>query len=152
MNTPAVQFSRVRIANMNEQWWHYLAETARPLCESPGETRRDTRRSSPLCLSQQSEAQQRQETNKHFSGRSTSKPSHHHCLWSPVYTPFEHHMTSMGLASAHAFVEVDITRPIRPWKQHEPHHQNFFFWCVSLCGVQTNEAQLYILRQTNRCL
>jgi hypothetical protein len=28
MDTPAVQFSRVRIANMNQ---HYLAETARPL-------------------------------------------------------------------------------------------------------------------------
>jgi hypothetical protein len=27
---PAVQFSRVRIANMNQHPWHYLAETARP--------------------------------------------------------------------------------------------------------------------------
>ena len=24
---PAVQFSRVRIANTSQQWWHYLAET-----------------------------------------------------------------------------------------------------------------------------
>jgi hypothetical protein len=29
MDTPAVQFGRVRIAN-TQQLWHYLAETARP--------------------------------------------------------------------------------------------------------------------------
>jgi hypothetical protein len=29
MDTPAVQFSRVGIANTNQQWWHDLAETAR---------------------------------------------------------------------------------------------------------------------------
>jgi len=30
MDTPAVQFGRVWIANMSQQWWHYLVETARP--------------------------------------------------------------------------------------------------------------------------
>ena len=29
-DAPAVQFGRVGIANTNQQWWHYLAETARP--------------------------------------------------------------------------------------------------------------------------
>jgi hypothetical protein len=51
------------IANMNQQKWHNLAETARPQPnqqESVGVTRtnRDTRSSLP-CLSQQSEGQQR---------------------------------------------------------------------------------------------
>ena len=39
MDTPAVQFSSVGIANMNQQRWHHLAETARPQLnqqESPG--------------------------------------------------------------------------------------------------------------------
>jgi hypothetical protein len=26
----SIQFSRIRRANMNQQWWHYLVETARP--------------------------------------------------------------------------------------------------------------------------
>jgi hypothetical protein len=30
MDTPAVQFRRVRLANRNQQWWHDLAESARP--------------------------------------------------------------------------------------------------------------------------
>jgi hypothetical protein len=30
MEISAVQFGRVRIENTNQQWWHYLAETARP--------------------------------------------------------------------------------------------------------------------------
>lgn len=56
-----------QIANMNQQWWHSLAETARPQLnqhESAGETRtnKDARRSSLLRLSQLSEDQQRRET------------------------------------------------------------------------------------------
>jgi hypothetical protein len=50
---------RVGIANTDQQWWHYLAETARPQPphESAGGTRRQARRSSQLCLSQGSEDQ-----------------------------------------------------------------------------------------------
>ena len=53
----AVQFSSVRLLNMNQQWWHDPAETARPLLnqhESVGATRisGDTRRSSLAWLSQ----------------------------------------------------------------------------------------------------
>ena len=89
MDTPAVQFGRVRIANMNQQWWHYLAETARPQpqLESAGGTNRNTRRSSQLCLSQGSKDQQRLETNKHCTASCTSKPSSVSVtLWSPIYT------------------------------------------------------------------
>ena len=70
-DTPAVQFSRVRIANTNQQQWHYLAETARPQpwLESAGGTNRNTR-SSQLCLSQR-----RCKTNKHCTASSISKPS-----------------------------------------------------------------------------
>jgi hypothetical protein len=55
---PEVQFSRVRIANKNQQWWHKLAGTARPQTnqhKSAGGTRanRNDRRRSELCLSQQ---------------------------------------------------------------------------------------------------
>jgi hypothetical protein len=51
---PAVQFCRVRIANTNQQWWHYLAETARPQPwhKSTGGTLMNAQRSSQLCLSQ----------------------------------------------------------------------------------------------------
>ena len=73
---PAVQFSRVGIANTNQQWWHYLAETARPQPrhELAGGTRRDTRRSSQLCLSQGSKDHGRVETNKLCTASSVSKP------------------------------------------------------------------------------
>jgi hypothetical protein len=30
MDTPAVHFSRVGIANTDQQWWHDLVETVRP--------------------------------------------------------------------------------------------------------------------------
>ena len=88
-DTPAVQFSRIWISNMNQQRWHYLAETARPQPQhkSAGGTRRDTRRSSQLCLSQGSEDQQRCETHKHCTASCTSKPSSVSVtLWSPIYT------------------------------------------------------------------
>jgi hypothetical protein len=53
---PAVQFRRVRIANMNQQWWHDLAETARPQpwhkLAGGIKANRNARRSSGLCLSQ----------------------------------------------------------------------------------------------------
>jgi hypothetical protein len=41
-NTPAVQYSSVRIANMNQQWWQNLAETVQPLQNLPNPvSRRD---------------------------------------------------------------------------------------------------------------
>ena len=50
-----VQFGRVRIANTNQPWWHYLVETARPqpLLESAGGTRakRNKEKSSAVPLS-----------------------------------------------------------------------------------------------------
>ena len=54
MDAPAVQFSGVRIANMNHQWWNYLAETTRQA--SAGGTWR-VAKSSQLCISQQTEDQ-----------------------------------------------------------------------------------------------
>ena len=79
MDTPAIQFGRVRTANTNQQWWYYLADTARsqPRHESAGGTkaRRNTRRSSWLCLCLQSEDQWRYKTNKRCTHSSVSKPS-----------------------------------------------------------------------------
>jgi hypothetical protein len=64
-------FSSVGIANKNQQWWHDLAEIARPQLnqhKSAGvtSTSRDARRVSLPCLPQQSEDQRRQrcETNE----------------------------------------------------------------------------------------
>ena len=57
-DTPAVQLSRIRIANMNQQQWHYLAETGRP----------QPQLSSQLCLSNR-------ETHKLCTANSISKPS-----------------------------------------------------------------------------
>ena len=78
MDMPAVHFDRVGIVNMNSQWWHYLAETARPqtLLESAGGTRanRNARKSSWLCRFQGSEKQWRHETKKLFPATSKSKP------------------------------------------------------------------------------
>lgn len=69
----AVQFSSFRIANTNQQWWYDATETAKPPLsqqESARVTRtnQDTRRSSLLCLSQQSEDQPRLKTNKASQG------------------------------------------------------------------------------------
>jgi hypothetical protein len=73
-DAPAVQFGRVRIANTNQQWWHYVAETARPQPrhKSAGETKtnRNARKSSWLCLSQRNDDQQR-----HCTASWTNKPS-----------------------------------------------------------------------------
>jgi hypothetical protein len=75
-DTPAVQFSRVRRANTNQQQWHYLAETARPQpqLESASGTNRNTR-SSQLCLSQGSKDQGRPETHKCCTASCTNKPN-----------------------------------------------------------------------------
>jgi hypothetical protein len=63
----AGQSCRVEIASMNQQWYNYLAETARRQPnwhESAGRTRRNARKSSWLCLSQWSEDQWGLEANK----------------------------------------------------------------------------------------
>jgi hypothetical protein len=80
-DTSAVQFGRVGIANRNRQWWHYLAETAKPQSppqlKSTGGTRanRNTRKSSQLCFSQRREDQLRYKTNKHYTASSINMPS-----------------------------------------------------------------------------
>ena len=73
--TPAVQLVRVRIANTNQQWWHCLAETARPQHplsqqEGPEGTPEDV-----SCFSRGNEDQQRLETHKCCKASSISKPS-----------------------------------------------------------------------------
>jgi hypothetical protein len=112
-DAPAVQFYRVGIGDTNQQWWYYLAETARPQpqLESAGRTRRNARGSSQPCLSQGSEYQQRLETSKHCTASSISKPS----------SASKHHVSSMRLASACASASADITQPIslNPQKQQE---------------------------------
>jgi hypothetical protein len=76
-----------------------------------------------------------------------SKPSSASITGSLVL--FIHHKSSVGLASEHKLVSVDITLPIslslRKWQETAAHHQKFF-WCVSLYGVPTYAAQLCHVR------
>jgi hypothetical protein len=76
-DTPAIQFSRVWVAKKNPQWWHDLAETARPQpqLQSAWGTLREARKSFRLFLSQGSEDQRRWETHKRCTASCTSKPS-----------------------------------------------------------------------------
>ena len=109
---PAVQFSRVGIANTNQQWWHNLAETARPQpqLESAEGTRKNARRSSRLCLPQGSKDQ-------------------------------IHHMFSTDLASVCASVSTDITLPVswspKKWQETAAaHHQKLFGVFLSMESQQ----------------
>jgi hypothetical protein len=54
MDTPAIHFTRVGIANMNQQWWHYLAETVspQPQHQSAERMRRDQEKFSAVPLSE----------------------------------------------------------------------------------------------------
>ena len=148
-NTSTIQFSRVGIANTNQQLWHDLAETAKPQPwhKSAGGTRRDARKSSQLCLSQQIEDQWRLKTKNHCtaSSISKSKPSLHHCPSSPFYIPFKYHVSSTGLALAHMSVSADTTLPIslsprRGWKlQHTTRRflVRFSQWSPNKCSSAT---------------
>jgi hypothetical protein len=159
MDTPAVQFGRVTIANMNQQCWYYLAETARsqPRLKAAGGTRRNARRNVQLCLSQQSEVQRRLEDQEGAVQLAVLTVLLTVLfILSPniMYPPwFLHHHVSCF--SVYASVSADITLPIslNLGKQQEAtaHHQKIF-WCVSLYGVLTNGAQLHNVRQTNTCV
>jgi len=61
-------------------------------------TSRDTRRSSQMCLSQESKDHWKCSTRKHFKVSSISMPSLSHNLSSPIYIPSKHHVSSMGLS------------------------------------------------------
>lgn len=64
---------------MNQQWWYYQVETARPQPQhkTVGGIRvnKKVRKSLWLCFSQRSENQRRRETNKYYTASSVSKPS-----------------------------------------------------------------------------
>lgn len=80
---------RVRTVNANQQWWHDLAETARPQpwLRSATGTQREARKNSQLCLSAK---RRRWETNKHCTASSISKPQGHPlslCVESCLYPP-----------------------------------------------------------------
>jgi len=101
---PAVQFTRVGIENTSQQWWYYLAETARPQprLASAGGTWRRTRRSSLLRLSQQSEDQGiRESKKKHCTASSTSKLS-----------------SAFVTVCLDLFITLNIMSPPRVWPQH----------------------------------
>ena len=114
-DTQAVQFSRVRIVNTNQQWWHDLAATARLPSnrhKSAGGTRanRNVRKSSWLCLCYQSKHQWRCETNKCCTASSTHKPRQaSHSPMSPFYTPSKHHVNRSYLKTCLALAcESDL--------------------------------------------
>ena len=169
MATPAVQFTRVGIANRNQQWWHDPAETARPPPNrhESAETTKTSRdsRSSQLYLSQG-----RCKTKKCYWASYTSLC---HCPLSPIYTPSKHHVSSMGLASPQVLtqhvsllvkLQVSLSQLISLC-QSGPHSAEvarscsitqkvfcLFVWWVSLYGVPTNAAQLHNVRWTNTCV
>ena len=97
MDTPAVQFSRVRIVNTNQPRWHDLAETARPQPnqhESAGGTR-ISREASVLCSASLNEVKIREDED--WRQRSVAKPARQasrRCPLSPRYTPSKYHLSS----------------------------------------------------------
>lgn len=74
---PAVQFGRVVLANMNQQWSQYLADTAKPhpWNNATGGTWREAMRHSGLCLSQESKVQGRLEAHDHYTAGCINQPS-----------------------------------------------------------------------------
>ena len=101
MDPPAVLLSSVRIANKNQQWWHYLAETARPQPQhqSAGGTRAT---GMPGKFSAVPLSAKISEDWRPISTVQQAKlgPSLCHCPSSPFYTPSKHHVSSTGLASS----------------------------------------------------
>ena len=120
----------------------------------------NARRSSWLCLSQQSKDQQRLETSKHCTASSITKPSSasHLPIKSFLYSLQTSHVLHqsclrMCLSSAHASVSADITLPINQpesseWKRNCSTPPEIL-WCVSLYGVPTKVTQRHIVMWTN---
>ena len=131
---------------------HNLIGRSRP--QPAGGTRRNARRSSQLCLIQQSEDQWRSKTHKLCTASSINRPTSASVTvhW-VLFIPSKHHMSSMGLPSTHTSVSTDITLPISssPQKQQNSIYNTppKVFWYVSLYRVPTNITQLYSIRQTN---
>ena len=97
MDTPAVQFCRVGLTNTNQQWWHDRAETARPQhrFKAAGGIRRDTRRSSLLCLSQGREDQCRLTSIAQLAV--TASQAQSLLLRGVLFIPSTHHVFSQVL-------------------------------------------------------
>ena len=85
-DTPADQFSRVGLGSaVIQHSSRDIQASASPRVNR--RTRRNTRRSSWLCLSQESENQWRHETHKHFTASCSSRPSSVSITpWCPIYT------------------------------------------------------------------
>jgi hypothetical protein len=110
--------------------------------------KRNIRKSSHLCLSQQSEDQQRHETNKHSIASSIGKPLAPLRVHGVLLIPSKHHVSSTDLASSYVFsqhvsVSADITLLITPSlrkpQEATTYHQDFFvvvvvlFVCLFVC-------------------
>jgi hypothetical protein len=140
---PAVQFSRLRIVNTNQQRWHYRAETARPepwhkLAEG---TWRDTRRSSRLCISKQIEDQQRLEINKHCTARSISKPSSasitvHWAYWFPPRSHVLHEPCHSMWVCLSWHYSASQPESVEAARSHNTPPEVFFLVCFSLWSQQ----------------
>jgi hypothetical protein len=78
-----------------------------------------------------------------------------HCPSSSIYTPSKHHVSSTGLASAHASVSADITlcqsaQVCGSGKKLQHTTRRFSLReGAFLCGVPTNAAQLHNVRWAN---
>jgi hypothetical protein len=139
MFTPAVPFSRVGIANTNQQRWHFLAETARP--QPPEELTGGARRCASL-----SEGQRRWATKKHCTASSTSKPSQPQSLLATFY--LHSLQTSCGLQLTSLCQSVWVHRS---GKKATACYQKFFLEHFSLWSPE-NGAQLHNVRRTNTCM
>lgn len=80
--------SVVRIASMDQQWWHYLAESAgpQPWHESAGGTRGRQEKLSAASLRKQISGKTRDPQALPSQLYTQAKLRLHHCPWSPVYT------------------------------------------------------------------
>lgn len=160
---PAVQFSSLRIANRNQQWWHGPAETARPppnRHESAGVTRmsRGTRRSFlPVPLSMK----RRLKTNEVLQSYLCKLTNWVLFILPPnIMCPprglasVKHHMSLLSKTPCET-VSADISRNIStslcqsarvPRSSKKPPD---VFWCISFYEVMTNNDQYGMARRTN---
>jgi hypothetical protein len=148
MDTPAVQFRWVRIVNTNQQWWHYLVETARP---QPGSSQQEgparTLGKVLSCASQGSEDQRRLEICKHCTAKCCTSKWSSLSLCGVLFIPSKHHVSFKCLASAPIFNQPEFAEVARnSTTSPEVFLVHFSLW------VLTNAAQLSNVRQTSTCM
>ena len=165
-----IQFSRVRIANRNQQWWHYLAETVRPQSNRQKSARgtrttRNTSRNSRLCLSPRSRDQEKLAMQARSQSPDTvhwillillqiSCLLHRSCFITHLASGCESVLAKLYTSLSQVTSLCQLAQVHRSVKKPPEHHQKCVcVWvCISLYGVTTNRAQLRIVKWTNICV